>query len=114
MRWSKLLSLYGIAFFTFIYAPIVLVIVYSFNSNPINMMIWDGFTLDWYRLIFGMETTVTDSAIYVDSTNSSMRPYGPVLSLPSRRPRFLPFSERRWPSRSRGSAFVWQGSTGSF
>jgi len=68
MRLSSLLTLYGVAFFTFIYAPIVLVVAYSFNSNPINMMIWDGFTLDWYRLIFGMETSVTDSSAYVDST----------------------------------------------
>lgn len=68
MKLTRLLTLYGIAFFAFIYAPIALVMVYSFNANPVNMMIWDGFTLDWYRLIFGMETGITESSTYIDST----------------------------------------------
>ncbi|MEG6509167.1 ABC transporter permease [Methyloligella sp. 2.7D] len=68
MRLSRLLTVYGIAFFVFVYAPILLVVLFSFNANPVNMMIWDGFTLDWYRLIFGMETEVTKSSTYVDST----------------------------------------------
>lgn len=69
MKLTRLLTLYGIAFFAFIYAPILLVMVYSFNANPVNMMIWDGFTLDWYRLILGMETSVTESSTYIDSTS---------------------------------------------
>ncbi|AUC52955.1 spermidine/putrescine ABC transporter permease PotC [Sagittula sp. P11] len=68
MTLRGLLSLYGMLFFAFVYAPILLVVIYSFNANTVNMLIWDGFTLDWYRQIFGMETTVTDSASYVDST----------------------------------------------
>ena len=68
MTLRGLLTLYGMLFFAFVYAPILLVVVYSFNANTVNMLIWDGFTLDWYRQIFGMETTVTDSASYVDST----------------------------------------------
>ncbi len=68
MTLRRLLSLYGMLFFAFVYAPILLVVIYSFNANTVNMLIWDGFTLDWYRQIFGMETTVTDSASYIDST----------------------------------------------
>ncbi|MGR3370144.1 MAG: ABC transporter permease [Sagittula sp.] len=68
MSLRRLLSLYGMLFFAFVYAPILLVVIYSFNANTVNMLIWDGFTLDWYRQIFGMETTVTDSASYIDST----------------------------------------------
>lgn len=64
----RLLNLYGVLFFVFIYAPILLVVIYSFNANTLNMMVWDGFTLDWYRQIFGMETTITQSATYVDSS----------------------------------------------
>ena len=62
------LALYGALFIVFIYAPILLVVVFSFNSNPVNMMIWDGFTLDWYRLIFGMEARATQAEAYIDST----------------------------------------------
>lgn len=65
---SRLLGLYGLLFMVFIYAPIVLVVVFSFNANPVNMMIWSGFTLDWYRLLFGMEAEIAQNATYVDST----------------------------------------------
>lgn len=68
MKLWHLLSLYGWLFLMFIYAPIVLAVVFSFNANPVNMMIWNGFTLDWYRLIFGMQATVTENATYIDST----------------------------------------------
>ncbi len=68
MKLSRVLSVYGVLFFAFVYAPILLVVLFSFNANPINMMIWDGFTLDWYRLIFGMETSITESSTYIDST----------------------------------------------
>ncbi len=63
------LSLYGFFFFAFIYAPILLVVVFSFNANPVNMMIWDGFTLDWYRTIFGFPAKVTELTLYVESTD---------------------------------------------
>jgi spermidine/putrescine transport system permease protein len=64
----RLLTAYGILFLGFIYAPILLVVVFSFNANPINMMIWDGFTLDWYRTIFGFPAKVTELTLYVEST----------------------------------------------
>src|SRR5699024_299576 len=63
------LSLYGLLFFVFLYAPIVLIVIYSFNANPVNMMIWDGFTFDWYRAIFGQSTKISESALYVESTS---------------------------------------------
>ncbi|MER1941965.1 ABC transporter permease [Castellaniella sp. FW104-16D08] len=63
------LTIYSLLFYAFLYAPIVLVVGYSFNSNPVNMMIWDGFTLDWYRSIFGMSTQLSESALYVESTS---------------------------------------------
>lgn len=66
---QKFLSTYGWLFLAFIYAPIVLVAVFSFNSNPVNMMIWDGFTLDWYRTIFGFPTRLTELTIYIESTD---------------------------------------------
>mgnify|MGYP001066805128 FL=1 len=65
----NVLSIYGFFFFAFIYAPILLIVMFSFNANPVNMMIWDGFTLDWYRTIFGFSKKLTESALYLDSTN---------------------------------------------
>lgn len=68
LRWNRLLSFYGFFFFAFIYAPILLIVVFSFNANPVNMMIWSGFTFDWYRTIFGLRTELTELALYVEST----------------------------------------------
>lgn len=42
------LALYTMLFFAFIYIPLALIAVYSFNANPVNMMSWSGFTTDWY------------------------------------------------------------------
>src|SRR5690625_1972713 len=66
---QRLLTAYGFLFFAFIYAPIVLVVIFSFNANPVNMMIWDGFTLDWYRAIFGFPARLTEATLYVESTS---------------------------------------------
>jgi spermidine/putrescine transport system permease protein len=65
----RLLSVYGWVFLSFVYAPIILVVVLSFNANPINMMIWQGFTLDWYRTLFGLKAGVTEAALYIESTD---------------------------------------------
>ncbi|HEY1028924.1 MAG TPA: ABC transporter permease [Pseudomonas sp.] len=65
----RLLGGYSLAFFVFLYLPIGLIVAYSFNGNPINMMIWDGFSLDWYRSLFGLSTSLSENALYVESTD---------------------------------------------
>jgi len=52
--WTAL-NLYGAAFLLFLYAPLALIFFYSFNANALNMAVWEGFTLDWYRTLFGMQ-----------------------------------------------------------
>ncbi len=37
--------------FAFLYAPIIVLIIYSFNSSR-SRGSWEGFTLDWYRAMF--------------------------------------------------------------
>lgn len=69
--WATL-TLFSLAFFLFIYAPLMVIIAYSFNSNPLNMMIWDHFTLDWYRGLLGLGERAADPnnrAIYIESTD---------------------------------------------
>lgn len=66
------LALYALLFFGFIYLPLLVIVGYSFNANPINMMIWEGFTLDWYRGLLGLGERATDPnnrAVYVESTD---------------------------------------------
>ncbi len=69
------LTVFSLLFFVFIYAPLLVIIGYSFNSNPVNMMIWEGFTLDWYTGLFGLTdrvADVTNRASYVESTGQML------------------------------------------
>lgn len=62
------LTLYTILFFAFIYIPLALIALYSFNANPVNMMVWSGFTTGWYAQVLGFKTTVSENALYIEST----------------------------------------------
>ena len=42
------------AAYAFLYAPLVIVVAYSFNDSRLNAQ-WVGFTLDWYRKLFTNE-----------------------------------------------------------
>lgn len=59
---------YTALFFAFIYVPLALIAVYSFNANPVNMMTWTGFTTEWYAQVLGFKTTVSENALYIEST----------------------------------------------
>lgn len=63
------LAFYAGLFFAFIYLPLALIVVYSFNANPVNMMVWSGFTFDWYAQVFGFKTGVSEEALYIASTD---------------------------------------------
>jgi len=44
----------ALAGYAFLYLPLVIVVVYSFNDSRLNAE-WVGFTLDWYRKLMGNE-----------------------------------------------------------
>jgi spermidine/putrescine transport system permease protein len=43
--------------YAFLYIPLVIVVVYSFNDSRLNAE-WVGFTLAWYRKLFGNEEMI--------------------------------------------------------
>jgi spermidine/putrescine transport system permease protein len=45
------LRVYSILVYAFIYAPIIILIIFSFNSQKLNIH-WEGFTLHWYSVLF--------------------------------------------------------------
>lgn len=53
-RRSKWLWLVAILGYLFLYAPLTIVVVYSFNDSRLNAQ-WVGFTFDWYRKLFHNE-----------------------------------------------------------
>lgn len=58
MRRSRWLWLAAIGAYAFLYIPLAIVVVYSFNDSTMNAQ-WVGFTLDWYRKLFANEEMLT-------------------------------------------------------
>ena len=50
--------LYLAVVFAFLYIPIVVLIVNSFNASK-SRTVWTGFTLDWYKKLFTNETIIS-------------------------------------------------------
>ncbi len=48
---QALFSTYALLFFFFLYAPIILVVIFSFNTSRFPTH-WTGFTLEWYDKLF--------------------------------------------------------------
>ncbi len=55
---KRLSSIYLSLVMLFLYAPIGVLIVYSFNQSK-SRAAWTGFTLDWYRQLFSNEMILT-------------------------------------------------------
>ena len=43
--------------YAFLYVPLIIVVVYSFNDSRLNAE-WVGFTLNWYRMLFNDEQMI--------------------------------------------------------
>lgn len=50
---KRALSLYAVAAFAFLYLPLIVLIVFSFNRS--RFTVWTGWSLDWYRAAFANE-----------------------------------------------------------
>jgi spermidine/putrescine transport system permease protein len=76
IRRAPLLAAYSWLVFAFIYLPIIVLIVYSFNRDGVGGFPPRHLTLDWYRQLFG------DGAIWTSVLNSVIVAAGSVaLSL---------------------------------
>lgn len=63
-RTPKLLSIYAALVFAFLYLPIAVLIVYSFNGQGVGGFPPRGLTLNWYRMLF------QDEAMWASVLNS--------------------------------------------
>ncbi len=72
-RSPRLLGLYALAVFAFLYLPIVVLVVYSFNRDGVGGFPPRHFTWNWYQQLFG------DSAIWDSVANSLMVAAGAVV-----------------------------------
>ena len=62
-RRSPLLAAYAILVFAFIYLPIVVLVVYSFNLDGVGGFPPRHFTFDWYRQLFSSDRAIWDSVL---------------------------------------------------
>lgn len=60
-RMSRVFLIGGIITFLFLYVPLIVLILYSFNDSRINVG-WVGFTLKWYKVLFA-DKQLVDAAI---------------------------------------------------
>jgi spermidine/putrescine transport system permease protein len=58
MRRTSLLWVTGLAAYAFLYLPLIVVVVFSFNASTMTSR-WAGFTLDWYWKLFRDEEMLT-------------------------------------------------------
>lgn len=48
---SRALTIFSLGVFAFLYLPILILVIYSFNSNR-AVGVWQGFSLQWYGALF--------------------------------------------------------------
>ncbi len=53
---------YGVFVLCFLYAPVLVLILFSFNDSPLPTFPWQAFTLRWYRQIIG-DPLILDSLL---------------------------------------------------
>jgi ABC-type spermidine/putrescine transport system permease subunit II len=61
---SRWLSAYAVLIYLFLFAPIVVLVVFSFNTSEFNFRI-EGFTLDWYPILFANERLLDAVAVTI-------------------------------------------------
>ena len=84
----------GLAAYVFLYAPLVLVVVYSFNDSRLNAQ-WVGFTFAWYAKLFQNEQMLLaarNSLLIALAASAVSTALGTMagFSLHRHRPRLLP------------------------
>lgn len=59
-------------FFLFLYLPIGILFLYSFNANDVSMMTWSGFTFEWYLRVFDNLGLVSRDAPQIAAGNAQL------------------------------------------
>lgn len=87
----RLLSLHGLLVLLFLYLPILVIVVLSFNASKYGVQ-WRGFTLDWYARLFTharLHGYVINSLIVAFSSTAIATVIGTLMALGISRYRFF-------------------------
>lgn len=68
---SRLFHVYAALVYMFLFAPIVVLVVFSFNQSP-NGSQWTGFTIDWYAQLLNNKAlwSATENTVVVASVST--------------------------------------------
>jgi spermidine/putrescine transport system permease protein len=90
-KWLEhLLTTHGVLGYLFLYVPIVILVIFSFNASRYGS-VWRGFTLDWYKTLFSNETIVSalrNSMIVAGGSTIVSTVFGTMVALAMERYRF--------------------------
>ncbi len=95
MRRSPLLWVSALLVYAFLYIPLLVVVIFSFNDSKLNAE-WVGFTFDWYRVLANdqmMIAAAINSLIIATVASLLATVLGTMagIAMHRYRPRFLPF-----------------------
>jgi spermidine/putrescine transport system permease protein len=90
-KWSgRLLAAHGAAGYLFLYLPIVILIVFSFNASRYSSA-WRGFTLEWYKSLFANQalgSALRNSLIVAGGSTLISTVFGTMVALAMERYKF--------------------------
>jgi len=91
-RWgSRLLVTHGVVGYIFLYLPIVILVIFSFNASRYASGAWRGFTLQWYASLFKNEaigTALKNTLIVAGTSTLISTVFGTMVALAMERYRF--------------------------
>jgi len=88
---ARVLTLHGISSYVFLYAPIALLIIYSFNNSRFASANWQGFTFRWYLELFSNEAigAALRNSLIISLTSTLLSViFGTMVALAMERYRF--------------------------
>jgi spermidine/putrescine transport system permease protein len=85
------MSAHGVLSYIFLYAPILLLVVFSFNNSKFAAAAWRGFTFKWYLELFSNEAIgkALKNSLYVAFASTAISAvFGTMVSLAMERYKF--------------------------
>ena len=91
-RWpSRLLAAHGVMGYLFLYLPIVILVIYSFNASRYASGAWRGFSLEWYTSLFSNEAigvALKNTLIVAGASTLISTVFGTMVALGMERHKF--------------------------
>jgi len=93
----RVLTVHGLISYAFLYAPMIILLIFSFNASRFASGTWKGFTFNWYIELFRDEAigTALRNSLYIGFTSTIVSTiFGTMVSLAMERYKFwgkLPF-----------------------